>query len=56
MKHKVVTVLMQVPHHENIWGVDVQLHTFTISVLDGGEWSASCPGQFTPRDTAPHIH
>jgi len=21
--------------------------------LDGGEWSASCPGHFTPRERAP---
>jgi hypothetical protein len=30
-------------------GVDVQLHTFLISALDGVEWSASRPGHFTPR-------
>jgi hypothetical protein len=26
------------------WGVKVQLHTFLTWALDGGEWSASCPG------------
>jgi hypothetical protein len=25
------------------WGVEVQLHAFLISALDGGEWSASRP-------------
>jgi len=27
--------------------VDVYLHAFLISALDGGEWSASRPGSFT---------
>jgi hypothetical protein len=26
------------------------------SALDGGEWSASRPGLFTPRERAPGIH
>jgi hypothetical protein len=26
------------------------------SALDGGEWSASCPGRFTPRERAPLTH
>jgi hypothetical protein len=26
------------------------------SALDGGEWSASRPGRFTPRERAPIIH
>jgi hypothetical protein len=30
------------------WGVEVQLHAFLISELDGGEWSASRSGRFTP--------
>jgi len=29
-------------------GVDVQLHAFLTSVLNGGEWSALRPGNFTP--------
>jgi len=28
--------------------VDVWIHAFLISVLDGGEWSVSRPGRFTP--------
>jgi hypothetical protein len=31
------------------------MHSF-ISALDGGEWSASRPGRFTPRERAPSIH
>jgi len=27
--------------------MEVRLHTFLTSVLDGGEWSASLPGRFT---------
>jgi hypothetical protein len=27
-----------------------------ISALDGGEWSASRPGRFTPRERAPDTH
>jgi hypothetical protein len=38
------------------YGVEVSLHAFLTSALDGGEWSASRPGRFTPRDRAPGIH
>jgi hypothetical protein len=31
------------------------LHALT-SALDGGEWSASRPGRFTPRERAPGTH
>jgi hypothetical protein len=38
------------------WGSgDSSIHSFT-SVLDGGEWSASRPCRFTPRETAPVTH
>jgi hypothetical protein len=33
-------------------GVKVYLHTFLTSSLDGGEWSVSRPGRFTPGETA----
>jgi hypothetical protein len=29
------------------WGVELQLQTFFISALVGGEWPASRPGRFT---------
>jgi len=32
------------------WGVEIQLHAFFISALDGGEWSASSPGRFTSME------
>jgi hypothetical protein len=37
-------------------GVDVQIHIFLTSALVGGEWSASRPGHFTPREKAPDNH
>jgi hypothetical protein len=33
------------------WGVDVQLHVFLTSALDGCEWSASRLGRFALRET-----
>jgi hypothetical protein len=38
------------------WGVGIQLHAFLTSIQDGGEWSASRPGRFTPRERAPGTH
>jgi hypothetical protein len=37
-------------------GVDLYLHAFLTSAVDGGEWSASRPGCFTPRERAPGTH
>jgi len=37
-------------------GVKVQLHAFISLALDRGEWSASHPGRFTPRERAPGTH
>jgi hypothetical protein len=31
------------------------MHSLTLA-LNGGEWSASCPGCFTPRERAPGTH
>ena len=33
-------------------GLKVLLHAFLTLALAGGEWSASCPGHFTPREGA----
>jgi hypothetical protein len=33
-------------------GVEVYLHLFLTSALDGGEWSASRTGRFTPGEMA----
>jgi len=35
------------------WGVEVWVHAFLTSVLDGGEWSASNPSHFTPKGKNP---
>jgi hypothetical protein len=37
-------------------GVDVQTNVFLTSALVGGEWSASRPGRFTPKERAPATH
>jgi hypothetical protein len=38
------------------WGVEVYFQAFLTSALDGGEWSASRPGRFTPRERTARIH
>jgi len=37
-------------------GMDVELHSLLTSALDGGEWSASRPGRFTPKERASGTH
>jgi hypothetical protein len=36
--------------------VELQFHAFLTSALDGGEWSASRPSRFIPRERAPGTH
>jgi hypothetical protein len=52
-KGKVIPV-----HHamKTYWGVAIYLYAFLTSVLDEGEWSASCPGHLTPRVRVPGTH
>jgi hypothetical protein len=38
------------------WRGEIQLHAFLTSTLDGGEWSGSRPGHFTPREIAAGTH
>jgi hypothetical protein len=35
-------------------GLEVQLHTFLTSALDGGEWSDSRPRPFQPQGKSRH--
>jgi hypothetical protein len=58
VKVKVKLSLCLTMHHEmkTYWGVEVYLHAFLTSALDGGEWSASRPGRFTPKERAPGTH
>jgi hypothetical protein len=45
------------PHHEGVLGEWRYSSTHSLtSALDGGEWSGSCPGRFTPRERVPGIH
>jgi hypothetical protein len=41
---------------EAYWGWRYSSTHSLTSALDGGEWSASCPGRFTPREGAPGTH
>jgi hypothetical protein len=34
----------------------VRLHLFLTSAQDGGDWSDSLPGHFTPEERAPGTH
>jgi hypothetical protein len=36
--------------------VDLMIHIFLTLVLGGSEWSASCPGHFTPMERTPSTH
>jgi hypothetical protein len=38
------------------WGWRYRTMHYLTSALDGGEWSASRPGRFTPRERAPGVH
>jgi hypothetical protein len=56
IKVKVVPVLFfnAAPRHEGVFGERRYSSTHSLtSALDGGEWSASRPGRFTPRERAP---
>jgi hypothetical protein len=37
-------------------GVEVLIHVFLSSALVRGEWSASLPGRFTPKERPPGTH
>jgi hypothetical protein len=37
------------------WGVEVELHTFLTFALDGGKWSAMCPGHFYLEGKSPLV-
>jgi hypothetical protein len=51
VKVKVVLVLNEALHHENVWGSRHMAPLFLISVLDRGKkWSTSRPGCFTPGE------
>jgi hypothetical protein len=45
-----IYIYLTVKHHEmkKYVGMAVELHAFLISLLHRGEWSVSCPSNFTP--------
>jgi hypothetical protein len=53
-KSKVFPVLNLAPRHEGVLGEWRYSSTYSLtSALDVGEWSASRPGRFIPRERAP---
>jgi hypothetical protein len=38
------------------WGVEVQIHAFLTSAIDGGEWSALRPVRFITTERATSTH
>jgi hypothetical protein len=57
-KVKVKLSLCLTKHHamKTYWGSGGIAPRILTSALDGGEWSASCPACFTPRERAPATH
>jgi hypothetical protein len=56
-KGKVAPVLNYALHQEDVLGEWRYSSTHSLtSAIGGGEWSASCPGRFTPRERAPGNH
>jgi hypothetical protein len=49
---KVVPILIKHYKIKTLRGVHVYMHIFLTSALVGGDWSASVPGHFTPRERA----
>jgi hypothetical protein len=47
--NKIISVLNQVPRHDDIWRSGGIAPYFLTPALDGVEWSASRPDRFTPR-------
>jgi hypothetical protein len=41
-------LINQAPLHKDVWGSVGIVPTFLTSALDGGEWSVSRRGRFTP--------
>jgi hypothetical protein len=48
--------LVLVIHLDYVWWSGGIAPSFLTWALDGGKWSASCPGHFTHMETGPAIH
>jgi hypothetical protein len=44
------------PHREDVWESGCVVPLLLTSALDGGEWSASRPGRYTPEESALDDH
>jgi hypothetical protein len=58
VKGKIFPCVFLTEHHamKVYWGVEVYLHAFLDSALDGGEWSVSITGRFTPSERVSVTH
>jgi hypothetical protein len=57
VKVKLSQCFNSAPRHKGVLGEWMYSSTHSLtSALDGGEWAASCPGHFTPREKAPGTH
>jgi hypothetical protein len=58
LKIKLSLCFFLTKHHamKAYWGVEDSSTYYLTSALDGGDWSASRPGRFTPRERAPGTH
>jgi hypothetical protein len=57
VKVKLSLCFNSAPHHEGVLGEWKYSSTHSLtSALEGGEWSASRPGRFTPREGTPGTH
>jgi hypothetical protein len=48
--------LIKEVHHEDLWGSGGIAPLFLTSAVVEGEWSALCPGRFTPGERVPGTH
>jgi hypothetical protein len=55
-KGKAAPGLNELPCHEDVQGIEGVAPSILTSAVDGGKWSASCPGHFTPREGAHGTH
>jgi hypothetical protein len=59
IRGKFVPPFNYIPHHKDIFwgaGVKTKIQTLLTSLVDRGEWLASCPGHFIPGVRQPTTH
>jgi hypothetical protein len=51
-----ILCLIKYPSHEDVWRVEVEIHEFLTSSLDGGEWLVSSLSRFNRKKISPDTH